>query len=287
VGGVGVVGGGAEFLFTTSNGNLWQTTISGDGAGQFCTDLSGVLPIPGPVGEFDGCRNDPFSNNYIFYTQDGHLWHTTHSFATTRDDTWTLEDLVLKWGAIARSVTMAAAAGASGATAQYLIVTPDGRLTLAERREGSWIGLTDVTSNFPARVVVIAGACADFQNSPAGFAIKTQWLFATHDGRLWHALYDGTWLLTDVSATLGIPLPSGSTFYIALGAAGNGGTGSAFFLFVTPDDGHLWWTKRLPDGSWTGDAPGTNKVDLTLKLGIPGQVHDVAPASQYAGIEPE
>src|SRR5438552_6460902 len=88
------------------------------------------------------------------------------------------------------TVVAAAGDGTAGET-QYMFATADGHLWHTLRRaDGSWTGLGDVQGQFaipgPVRVVAAAGD---------GIAGETQYMFATADGHLWHALRGdvGSW----------------------------------------------------------------------------------------------
>lgn len=294
--GVGVGYPSAEFLVVSTNafGSVWQTVIKEDGTSSAINNISAIIGNNANVAFLQGgCVVDPFTSIYTFRDQNQHLWSLTHS---TANNSWKLDNLAAL-GNTANSVLNATAAGASSAASQFLIVSSDGNLTFAERSlTGVWSGVVDVRAQFilerlpdPGPIGAAVGACADFQTSAAGFIIQTQWLLTTSSGSFWYAMrpYSQTpWTLYNLNTRLGIPLPP-PVWTSATAAAGNGGTGSAFFCFTTSADGHLWWTKRLPDDTWVGVVAGTEKTDLTQMLGIPGAVIDVTITSQYAGIQPE
>ena len=108
----------------------------------------------------------------------------------------------------------------------------------------------------------------------------TQWMFTTGDGHLWHTQRrpDGSWEgLSDVQSVLAIPGPveavTGAAYLTAALAPPDGVTHWVF----TTDDGHLWFTRRLRNGSWTGLHAGEPNVQPTFA--IPGPVAAVAGAS--------
>src|SRR5207302_1051487 len=113
---------------------------------------------------------------YMFATNDGHLWHTLRR----ADGSWTgLEDVQSKI-TIPGPVTAVAAAfdGTAGET-QYMFATNDGHLWHTIRHaDGSWQRLGDVQSVFaiPGPVTVVAAAFD-------GTAGETQYMFATADGQ--------------------------------------------------------------------------------------------------------
>jgi hypothetical protein len=139
---------------------------------------------------------------FMFTTQDGHLWHTLRR----SDGTWTgLGDVNAQFG-IPGPVGPVAAASDNSDNVQFMFVTSDGHLWHTLRRSnGTWTGLGDVNAQFtiPGPVRAVTGTASD---NPG----ETEWMFTTDDGHVWHTLRraNGTWTgLGDVNAQFSIPEP--------------------------------------------------------------------------------
>jgi hypothetical protein len=250
----------ADYFFTNQNGEFWHVFRLQDGSWTPVDDVRSILGIAfipaWRVMDSAACVGDGVAN-FIFFNEDGTLRHATRNelFSPV---TWGGPDDLTSALGIANSVTGVGAAGASGAPAQYMFTTSDGRLwytTTTQPSGNIWTAPLDVRAQFrtdPGEVLGVSGACADFQQSPTGITIQTQWLFVTSIGHAWHTIrhYDGTWTLTDFSGQFGIPdPPAGTYFHWGIAGVGNGGTGSTFFAFAPPDG-------RLRTQSGYPTAPG-------------------------------
>jgi hypothetical protein len=88
-------------------GRLWHTVRNSDGTWQPLGDVFGQIANPGPVRAVAAASHEPGQVQFMFCTDDGHLWHTIHN----SDGTWLpLGDV---FGQIANPGMVRAVAGAS------------------------------------------------------------------------------------------------------------------------------------------------------------------------------
>jgi hypothetical protein len=253
--------GETQFMFTTQDGHLWHTMRRPDGSWTGLGDVNGQFAIPGPVqavsATWDGETGE---TQFMFTTQDGHLWHTMRR----PDGSWTGLGDVNGLFAIPGPVRSVSATwdGTPGET-QFMFTTQDGHLWHTMRRpDGSWTGLGDVNGQF-----AIPGPVQAVSATWDGESGETQFVFSTQDGHMWHTMRrpNGSWTgLGDVNGQFAIPGPVHS-----VSAAWDGTPGETQFMFTT-EDGHSWHTMRRPDGSWTGLG------DVNGQFAIPGPVHSVS-----------
>jgi len=214
--------GETQFMFTTSDGHLWHTLRRADGSWSGLGDVEGQFAIPGPVAAVAGTGGLLGETQFIFTTNDGHLWHTLRRL----DGSWTgLGDVQGQFAIPGPVVAVAAAIGAPGET-QFMFTTSDGHLWHTLRRaDGSWTGLDDVEGQF-----AIPGPVAEVAGTGGGLPGETQFLFTTSDGHLWHTLRraDGSWTgLGDVQGQFAVPGP------VVAVAAAAGLPGETQFMFTT------------------------------------------------------
>jgi hypothetical protein len=276
-----------HLLFTTFDGHLWHTVRAPDGTWSGLGDVNGQFAVPGAVRAVaaaaapDEGHEDPDQAQFMFVTEDGHLWHTIRN----SDGTWTGLDDVSGQVAIPGPVCTVAGAGFQYG-AQFLFSTEDSHLWHTIRTsDGKWSGLGDVNGQFalpgPVRTVAAAGAGTD-----------VQFLFSTDGGHLWHTIRtaDGKWTgLGDVNAQL-VPPEGGIPGIGPVGAhpilgdvtaiAGSSGPAGVQVFFVT-DDGHAWRVLREPQGSWRPLNTVTGQVSTPQGADLP-PVRSIAAAPDYA-----
>jgi hypothetical protein len=182
-------------------GRLGHSIRRADGTWTGVGDVNGQFAIPGPVRAVAATSSAPNEAQFLFATEDGHLWHTVRR----PDGSWSGLGDVNGQFAIPGPVRTVAAASSAPGEAQFLFATEDGYLWHTVRRpDGSWSGLGDVSGQFaiPGPVSAVAAT--------SSAAHQAQFLFATEDGRLWHTIRrpDGGWSgLGDVNGQFAIPGP--------------------------------------------------------------------------------
>jgi len=140
-----------------------------------------VLAIPDKVAAVAGSGGAPGETQFMFTTEDGHLWHTLRR----ADGSWTgLGDATAVIGVPAPIVTVAGSGGASGET-QYLFSNSGVGLWHSLRRaDGSWTGLGDAKAALPVPAPfvdgpfgAVAAANVPAANGPSG---ETQFMFVAY-----------------------------------------------------------------------------------------------------------
>jgi len=252
------------FFFKLEGGHLWHTQRQPDGSWSGLGDVNGQFAIPGPVRAVSAISSQPGETQFMFTTQDGHLWHTQRQ----PDGSWSGLGDVNGQFAIPGPVRAVSAASSQPGETQFMFATEDGHLWHTQRQpDGSWSGLGDVNGQFAIPGPVRAVSAASSQPG------ETQFMFATEDGHLWHTQRrpDGSWSgLGDVNGQFAIP---GAVHAVS---ATSSQPGETQFMFAT-EDGHLWHTQRRPDGSWSGLG------DVNGQFAIPGAVHAVSATSSQPG----
>jgi hypothetical protein len=159
----------AQVIFTTEDGRLHHTIRHPDGSWAPLADVNGEFAIPGLVGPVAATSSAANEAQFMFATEDGHLWHTMRH----PDGSWAgLGDVNGQMAIPGRVVAVAATSSAAN-EAQFMFATEDGHLWHTTRQPGSWTGLGDVNGQFaipaPVRAVAAASSAAN----------ETQFLFST------------------------------------------------------------------------------------------------------------
>jgi hypothetical protein len=258
VAGTGGAPGETQFIFATMNGRLWHTLRKADGSWTGLGDVASQFAIPGPVTAVAAANGGSGQTQFMFTTNDGHLWHTLRK----ADGSWTRLGDVASQFAIPGPVTAVAGTGGAPGETQFIFTTSDGHLWHTLRKaDGSWTGLGDVASqaNVPEASATVAAADAG--------SGETRFMYTNaKDGYLYDAsrLADASWV-TNLDAGLAWPGP-------VVAVAGTGGaSGDTQFMFTT-EDGHLWLTLN-----------GTELTDVQAQFTIPNPVGVVSAASGAPG----
>jgi hypothetical protein len=254
--------GEAQFLFATESGQLWHT-IRKPGSWVPLGEVNSQFAIPGPVRAVAATSSAPGEAQFLFATEDGHLWHTIR-----QPGSWTgLGDVNAQFPIFPGPVLAVAATCSAPGEAQFLFATEDGLLWHTIRHpDMTWASLSEVNAKFA--ITGLVATVAATSSAPG----EAQFMFATGDGQLWHAIRhpDGTWTGPDAMNEQ-FMVPGRVTAV----AATSGAPDEAQFLFAT-EDGHLWHTIRHA-GSWTGLG------DVNGQFPIPGKVRAAAATSSAAG----
>jgi hypothetical protein len=134
----------AQFLFATEDGHLWHTIRDANGKWEGLGDVNGQFAIPGPVRAVAAASSAPNVAQFLFATEDGHLWHT-------------IRDANGKWEGLGNAsaqlpihlaplitqplnaVRAVAAASSTPGEADFLFCTEDGQLWHTMRHaNGTW-----------------------------------------------------------------------------------------------------------------------------------------------------
>jgi microsomal dipeptidase-like Zn-dependent dipeptidase len=255
------------------NQNLRHTMRLANGSWTGNGSVNGEFAIPLQVAAvsaaFDGVSG---VTQFMFTTSDGHLWHTMR----LANGSWTgLGDVNAQFttwpvqsGPGPVHAVSATFNGVGGQT-QFMFATDDGGLWHTMRlANGSWTGLGNVNEQF-----AIPGPVSAVSAAYDGVSGETQFMFTTVGGGLWHTmrLANGSWTgLGDVNDQFAIPGP-----VAVVSATGDGEPGQTQFMFAT-EDGRLWHTMRLANGSWTGAG------SVESQFALPGPVAAVSAA--YDGV---
>ncbi|MBX9953247.1 MAG: hypothetical protein K2Y39_28995 [Candidatus Obscuribacterales bacterium] len=150
--------GETQYAFTTADGRLFHTVRDSGGNWQQFIDVETQFEIPGKVTAVTAAGFDDGEVQFMFVTEDGHLWHTIrHS-----NKKWSgLGDVNGQFHIPGPVVSIAGAAVNPG-HAQFLFTTSDGHLWHTSRfGNGRWSGLGDVSGQIPIHDKVLAVGAAD------------------------------------------------------------------------------------------------------------------------------
>jgi hypothetical protein len=221
VSGASGANGTTQFIVTTSDGQLLHTVRESTGTWQPLGDLKYVDRVPGNVVALGGTNGSNGTTQFVFTTNDGHLWHTIRH----ADGTW--QQLGNLSGALGYSgvvTTIAGAKGLNGET-QFVFATNSARLWHTRRYEnGDWTRVDDLGKELGVQKRVIAvGGCS-------GAGGQTQFVFTTEDGQAWHTIRyaDGGW---QRAVPLDWVLPIDGSLPALAGVTGD--NGAMHFIFPT------------------------------------------------------
>jgi hypothetical protein len=211
----------------------------------------------------------PGQTQFVIGMADHSLVHALHD-TTGFKPAANITDMI--GGQTAQILATAAASAEPGLT-QFMSAVADGRLLHTTRRaaDQGWYPVGDVKGQIgDIGHVAAAAGCSD----PAKPGVA-QWILATAEGGLWHAVRfaDGTWSLGDVKGQIG---DIGTV--IAVAAVGTiTDFGSTQFVLVTADD-RMWHTTHNSDsGNWATAG------DLKGQIGDFGTVIAVTAVSSQPG----
>ncbi|MFD0697961.1 hypothetical protein ACFQZT_28200 [Paenibacillus sp. GCM10027628] len=180
VAGAAGLNGTTQFIVTTSDGQLLHTVRESTGSWQPLGDLKFVDKVPGNVVALGGTSGSDGETQFVFTTNDGHLWHTIRH----ADGTWQqLGNLAGELGFSGTVTAIAGAAGANGET-QFVFATNDRHLWFTLRQaNGKWKRVYDLGRmilDMETRVIAVGGC--------PGSGGDTQFVFTTEDGQAWHTV---------------------------------------------------------------------------------------------------
>lgn len=132
-----------------------------DGSWQQVGDVGGQIHVPGPVRAVAAAGSGNGDVQFVFVTEDGHLWHTIRYAAGA--GSWAPLGDVEGQIHVPGPVRAVAAAAAGDGDVQVIFTTEDGRLWHTIRyANGSWQPTGEVAGQIgptgPARSVAAAGA---------------------------------------------------------------------------------------------------------------------------------
>ncbi|GKU79030.1 hypothetical protein [Paenibacillus sp. L3-i20] len=217
--------GTIQFIFTTSDGHLWHTIRESNGNWQPIGDLRKEVKVSGNVVALSGTGGADGATQFVFTTNDGHLWHTIRRANGSWQPLGNLSaELSTKWTGVV--TTIAGAEGPSNGDAVFVFATNQSNLwhTIRYRNGGKWTGLNDLGKELQVEKRVIAiGGCS-------GADGQTQFVFTTQDGQAWHTIRyaNGGW---QSAVPLNLVLPIIGAMPTLTGVTGD--NGATHFFFTT------------------------------------------------------
>jgi hypothetical protein len=181
VAGTGGAAGETQFMFTTQDGHLWHSLRHADGSWTGLGDATAAIGVPGPVTAVAAADGGAGETQFMFTTQDGHLWHSLRH----ADGSWTgLGDATAAIGVPGTVVTVAGTGGAPGETQFMFSNSGEGLWHSLRHGDGSWTGLGDAKAALPVPAPFVDGpfGAVAAANVPAatGPSGETQFMFVAY-----------------------------------------------------------------------------------------------------------